>query len=195
MCTVLSRDRREVGGQGHVVPVPWEGGEVADHSAAALALPREEMARAMELALRALARRDHSEAELRALLERRRCAPAAIEAVVARLRRDGYVDDRAFARRFASDKRELERWGTERIVRELRRRGIAADVAAAAVADIDATAELEAARRLVSERYGPPRDDATRRRAWSFLVRRGYPCQIAYDAVRSAERGARGDAA
>ena len=149
----------------------------------------EEVRRAVDLAYRALSARDRTETELRAFLERKRVEPTAIEAAVSELRAAGYVDDARYAQRFADDKRAIERWGSERIERELQRRGVAAELIAGALARREAGDELAAARSLLAERFrsGLP-DDRARDRAWSLLVRRGYDSELAYDAVRAYER-------
>lgn len=147
-------------------------------------------ARAIELAYRAVSARERTEAELRAWLERRRVEPDAIEAAVAELTGGGYLDDAAYARRFAEDRRLLERWGAERIARDLERRGVAPELVVAALdRPDDREAELAAARSLLAERFRePPAHDPARDRAWRLLVRRGYPSELAYEAVRAYER-------
>ena len=77
-------------------------------------------------AYRAVGRRERTVAELRTFLERKRVEPEAIDDAVAELTEAGLLDDARYAQRFAEDKRELERWGSERIARELQRRGVAA---------------------------------------------------------------------
>ena len=150
---------------------------------------RSELERALDLAHRAVARRDRTISELRTVLERKRVGPGAIDAAVAELCAEGLLDDARFARRFTEDKRELERWGHERIARDLHRRGIPPDLIEAAVADRGREAELESALLLLEERVPTPPGDARERdRAWALLVRRGYAPEIAYDAVRSYER-------
>ena len=145
----------------------------------------------MDLAYRAVASRDRTEAELRAFLERKRVEPAAIDAAVADLRQAGYVDDARYARRFAEDKRSIERWGSERIERDLQRRGVAAELIGRALAREKPGDELATARLLLAERFraGLP-DERSRDRAWRMLVRRGYEPELAYDAVRAHERAA-----
>ena len=152
--------------------------------------PEEELRRAVDLAYRALASRDRTEAELRAFLERKRAEPGAIGAAIEELRAAGYVDDARYAQRFAEDKRSIERWGRERIERDLVRRGVPAELAAAAADDRDQGDERAAAVQLLAERFraGLP-DDRERDRAWRLLVRRGYAPELAYEAVRSHERG------
>ena len=63
---------------------------------------------ARTLAWHALNRRERTEAELRALLARKRVAPEDAEAVVRELVGAGFVDDARFAERFAEDRRRLD---------------------------------------------------------------------------------------
>jgi regulatory protein len=147
-----------------------------------------ERERAIQLAHRAVGRRERTVAEVRALLERKRVEPEAIEDAVAELRRAGLLDDARYAQRFAEDKRELDRWGSERIARELHRRGVAPELIEAAVADQSREAELRTALLLLEQRAPSVGDDRERDRAWRLLVRRGYDTELAYEAVRRHER-------
>lgn len=150
---------------------------------------RSESERAVDLAYKAVARRERTVAELRSWLERKRVDPAAIDVAVGELTRAGFLDDARYARQFAEDKGELEQWGRERIERELGRRGVPGDLIEAALCDRDREAELVSAVSLLSERYpAPPADDRERDRAWRLLVRRGYAPELAYDALRELER-------
>src|SRR4051794_41486618 len=80
--------------------------------------------RGLEIALRALNSRERSEWELRQFLGRRQVAPAVVDDVVVAVVAEGLVDDAGYARRFAQDRRLLDRWGNERIARDLERRGV-----------------------------------------------------------------------
>src|SRR5919108_3263717 len=150
-----------------------------------------ERERAIDLAYRAVSARDRTVSELRTFLECKRVEPAAIEAAVAALSDAGYLDDARYAHRFAEDKRTLERWGSERIARELHRRGVDPERIDAALREHDRTDELDLALRLLAQRMPePPRDDRERDRAWRLLVRRGYEPDLAYEAVRAHGRRA-----
>jgi regulatory protein len=152
-----------------------------------------ERERAIDLAYRAVASRDRTVAELRTCLERKRVEPAAIEAAVAELVEAGFLDDARYARRFAEDKRTLERWGSERIARDLRRRGVAPDLFEVAVATRSRDDDLATAMLLLETRFPtPPADDRDRDRAWSLLVGRGYEPELAYEAVRMYGRAGDG---
>jgi regulatory protein len=153
---------------------------------------RTEAERAIDLAYKAVARRDLTVAELRARLEHKHVSPEAIDEAVAELEGTGSLDDARYARRFAEDKRELEQWGTDRIATDLRRRGIAPHLIDAVVSTRDRDSELRTALLLLKRRYRQaPHDDGDRDRAWQMLVRRGYSPELAYDAIRSWERAER----
>src|SRR5918999_3933720 len=133
-----------------------------------------EFERAVQLGYRAVGSRERTVAELRTFLERKRVEPEAIDEAVRELTDAGFLDDVRYAQQFAEDKRELERWGSERIARELHRRGVAPDVIELALADRGREAELQTALMVLQQRVAPPRDDRERDRAWRLLVRRGY---------------------
>jgi regulatory protein len=146
--------------------------------------------RALDLAYKALNRRDRTVGELRGHLEAKLVEPAAIESAIAELEQGGFLDDARFAQRLAEDKRTLERWGSERIERELLRRGVPPDLVETALAEQDREGELDSALALLAEKVRePPADDRARDRAWRMLVRKGYAPELAYDAVRAHAAG------
>lgn len=145
--------------------------------------------RAVDLAYRAVSRRERTEVELRAALERKDVEPELIDEAVEELQTAGYLDDTGYARRFTEDRRSIDRWGSERIERDLARRGIDAELIAQALAPLGRDDELEAALELLSERFpAPPADERGRDKAWRMLVRRGYEPELAYEALRAHSR-------
>ncbi len=122
---------------------------------------------------------------MRTWLERKRVGPEEIEHAVAELKAAGFLDDARFAERFAEDKRGIEKWGAERIQRDLLRRGVPPGLVDEVVATRERKEELEAALTLLSERIAPPADDRERDKAWRLLIRKGYEPDLAYDAVRA----------
>ena len=75
-------------------------------------------------ALRLLARRAYSVAEMRRALSRRSDSVAAVEEAIVRLRQIGYLDDQKFADHQASALRRNRAFGPRRIVRELKAKGV-----------------------------------------------------------------------
>jgi regulatory protein len=110
---------------------------------------------------------------------------------IERLHEAGAIDDERFARRFAEDKRELRGWGPDRITGALRARGIDEPLIEAAVEAEGAEALLERALELVEVSGIDPCDESSRARALSLLARRGFPLEVAYEAVRALERRSR----
>jgi regulatory protein len=149
----------------------------------------ERLQRALELAYRHLGVRDRTTAELRAHLERRGVDGPTTAATVGELRRQGYLDDARYARRFAEDRRRLDAWGDERIARRLQAAGVGADEVEAALGGGDPDEARAAAVALLRRRIRvAPADDRGRERALGLLVRRGYELELAYEAVRAFER-------
>lgn len=111
-----------------------------------------------------------------------------IAEVLALLAEAGAVDDESFARRYAEDKRELAGWGSERIRAALERRGVGREHVDAALAGDDDELQLERATSLIAARGLTCASERDRDRALGLLVRRGYPLELAYEAVRRAER-------
>ena len=108
----------------------------------------------VDLAVRALARRDRCEADLRRILERRGVSADEAADAVDALRDRGVVDDRRFAgvaaRSFAS-----RGYGDRAIVFRLQREGVDRELALEAVAELEIEADRAArcvARRGRSER-------------------------------------------
>src|SRR5829696_2380612 len=150
-----------------------------------LADPAERIERARALAWRALDRRDRTELELRGILAGKRVAPEEAQVILEELMAGGFVDDAAYAQRFADDRRRLDAWGSERIERRLRALGVAREHIAAALAEQDPGGELEAAVALLRRRMPePPSTPRERDRALGILVRKGYDLELAHDALR-----------
>jgi len=102
----------------------------------------------------------------------------------------GELDDARFAQRFADDKRELRGWGPERIREALVQRGVDSVTATAAAAVEDPAEQASRAAGLLALRPDPVVDESSRGRALAYLARRGYDYDVAYEAVRMAERRA-----
>ena len=141
----------------------------------------------MDEGYRYLGKRDRTEAEVRGRLAAKDADEAAIDGALAALIRQGYVDDARYARTFAEDRRRLDDWGPERIERRLLALGVDRELVAAALADRDATDELDAAVALLRRRFGAAiaASESERERALGVLARKGYDLELAYDAVRA----------
>jgi len=145
---------------------------------------------ALGLALTALGSHERTVSELEGWLEKRGIDTEARREVLERLIEDGTLDDARFARCFAEDKREISGWGAERIRDSLRRRGVHSYDVEAALGQETASEELERAVALVLGRAFELGDERDRARALGLLARRGYEADLAYEALRRAERAA-----
>jgi len=136
-----------------------------------------------------LARRDHSEHEIRQALLRDGFAEDEIEETLLRLKRERYLDDAGFAARLARSRLAHRGLGRDRVRLELRRKGVGGAVAEAGLAEalreVPEQEVLEAqARRFWRSRA---KDDPRRRirKLWAFLVQRGFPAEMAHDRLRA----------
>lgn len=144
-----------------------------------------------DLALRALGYKERTESELRGWLAVREVEEAEIEEVIAQLSEVGAIDDASFARRYAADKRLLAGWGPDRIAKALDARGVAREHIEAALDVEDEQEQLDRATSLLADRGMSGGSERERERALRLLVRRGYALELAYEAVRAAERRSR----
>lgn len=136
-----------------------------------------------------LGARERTEFEVERCLRRRGVAESTIEACLAELREQRYLDDVRFAEGFARERRELDGWGSERIRDRLMTLGVERELADRVAGADGPEAEMDAAVELLRRRLRvPPEDDRERGRALGLLVRRGYPSELAHDAVRRFER-------
>jgi regulatory protein len=145
---------------------------------------------AFQLAVGALARKERTVAELRAWLGARGVKAEDAEGALERLIEIGQLDDQRFAERYAEDKRELRGWGPERIREALMERGIERSVAEAVTGGERPGEQAERAATLLARRGVELDREAGRGRAVAYLARRGYDSDVAYEAVRLAERRA-----
>jgi regulatory protein len=145
---------------------------------------------AYELALQALGRKERTEAELEGWLRERGVEEDELAETIAQLAEAGAVDDERFARRFAEDKRELRGWGPDRIAEALRARGVGEPLIDAVAATESEEETVTRAAALLADSGAEASDDESRGRALSLLARRGYPLEVAYEAVRRLERAA-----
>jgi regulatory protein len=142
--------------------------------------------RARLIAVDLLSRRAWTRAELTRRLRRRGATPEVAADVVADLAARGYLDDAAFARLWV-ETRSARGYGSARLRRELRARGVAAPLIEAAIGELGtsgglARARAVAERRLPALRRLEPARAAARLR--DHLLRRGYTAGVAMRVVR-----------
>jgi regulatory protein len=144
----------------------------------------------LALALAALSRKERTVAEMGSWLRARGVDGGQVEEVVDRLVSTGVLDDARYARRYAEDKRELKRWGSERIRAALLDRGVAPDDVEEALVEVSGEREIELAVELLRDRGAGLDDALERQKALGALIRRGYDSEVAYEAIRRVRRAA-----
>lgn len=172
-------------------------GEEVDEATLAAVERKDLLWKAREAAFNLLSYRARTEAELRRRLLRKEFPEDVVAEIAADLADKGLVDDAAFAATFLRDRVRHRPRGRMRLVQELRARGVPAETAGAATAELfegdDAVSEpalaATAARAWLRKNGRPaaPDDDAdafwdARRRLYAYLARRGF----AADAIRQA---------
>ena len=142
---------------------------------------------AYDVAVRLLGLRAHSGAELSRKLVRRGFGRDVVEATVARLTSQAYLDDAEFARALVNHRGGSR--GGAAIAAELAAKGVARSVAQSAVAEMDGELEIEAAVRF-ARRWLPRAEPGSLRSllnvAGSRLARRGYSPSVVREACRRA---------
>ena len=129
-------------------------------------------------ALKMLARRELSEAQLRQRLARRQHDPEAIEAALARLKADRSVDDERVAGAIARSETSLKKRGKHRVTRQIEAAGIASSIARRVVDETFATIDGDAllTQALTKRLRGRTRieDDKEFNRLFRYLVAQGF---------------------
>ncbi len=143
-------------------------------------------------ALKVLAGRAHSTGELREKLRRRAERAGDIEETIGKLKDLGYLDDRRFAETFAAARLSGEKLGRARVVRDLRQRRVAPDLAERTVrktyAEVDEPSLIEdwiRRRYRLSPREGLFAEDKDLGAAYRRLLRAGFRSG---DIVRTLKR-------
>jgi regulatory protein len=144
---------------------------------------------ARSVCLRALTGAPKTRKQLGDLLARRGVPEEAAVAVLDRFTEVGLIDDAAFARAWVDSRQAGRGLGRRALRAELHAKGVDAEVAAEAVAEVGDDDEREAARELVRRRLAAmsrlDRTTATRR-LLGMLARKGYGGGLAAAVIREA---------
>ncbi|MCS7239918.1 MAG: recombination regulator RecX [Candidatus Bipolaricaulota bacterium] len=146
--------------------------------------------RAWHYALRLLAIRPRACGELRQRLLGKGFSPELVSQILKRAEEEGLVDDRAFARLYAEERFSTRPRPRRLVAAELRAKGIeprlAAEAAYSALPDLT---EEELARLALAEkkhRWESLPKEKVLKRAYSFLLRRGFSPDLARKVVEEA---------
>jgi regulatory protein len=146
-------------------------------------------------ALQYLARREYSRAELRGKLlphvqadadaDFEQASPVNLDALLDDLAARGWLSDARAATQLVHAKRS--RFGTQRIIHELRQRGIAEELINAALPELKES-ELEAAHSVWQKKFGTaPQDEKEKAKQVRFLQSRGFAMDVVFKVLRFNE--------
>jgi len=136
-----------------------------------------------ERALRLLARREHSRAELARKLSAHTEDAAEIEAVLDDCERRGWLSERRVVEQLVHAKRS--RYGARRIERDLVAKGVSDDAVAAALSDLKGS-ELDAAREVWRRKFSGrvPRTPSERAKQARFMQGRGFDMEVILKVIK-----------
>lgn len=147
---------------------------------------------ALDRAVAFLAARARSRKEIEQRLLQSGYRPCTVEMVLYKLEKENLLDDGDFARQWV-EARSAKKMGRSRIAMELRRKGVAAEEAEAALECIDEEEQLSGAVALTEKaiaRAKPGEDPRkTAARLTAMLARRGYGWDIAREAIQRVMEG------
>ncbi|MCI9159545.1 regulatory protein RecX [Anaerotruncus sp. 1XD42-93] len=133
-----------------------------------------ELKKAKEKALNLLSYKEYTTKQLTDRLKRHTDEESA-EQAVARMEELGLLDDDDYAERFARDLSERKKFGILRIRQEMRQRGLTSEQIEYATSLLRSDPE-EKMREIIARKYPLAyEDEKVRRRAFSALMRMGYP--------------------
>lgn len=136
-------------------------------------------------ALRCLAAREHSRAELLRKLAPHEEEPGQLERVLDELQAKGFISEERVAASLLH--RRAARLGDRRIRQELQAKGLDAPTVAQALAQLRGT-ELERAQAVWQRKFGGPAQEAKERaRQVRFLMARGFSAEVVRRVVQGGE--------
>lgn len=173
-----------------------EPGSTLEAPVLAVLESRDAYRRARDTAVRLLAARPRTAAELRERLRRAGISLELTSSVIADLSSDGYLDDLEFARAWVRSRLAIRPCGLLRLRAELRKKGVTSSLIEQAIREVDgeedtSVAEERRARELVARKfraYARLAWDARLRRLAGLLERRGFAAHTIARVLRTLER-------
>jgi regulatory protein len=166
-----------------------KSGTQADESRTARLSNDEVRARAFQRAVKLLAAKPRSIAELRERLSERCSSKEVVETVIARLREYGYLDDERYALGYAASKVRQQPIGRRRLELSLANKKVDRKVAAEALDQVyTETSEEELLDRALEKRVrlrGRPKNRVEAKSLFDHLLRQGFPFELVGDKVRA----------
>jgi regulatory protein len=143
-----------------------------------------------DYAVKALGRQMRTTANLRRLMQQRAepgdSGESAIDAVLKRLKENGYLNDAAFAETFTRLRKENEKFGQRRVQQDLRNKGVPTNLIATTVdaAYAETNEETLARQHLERKRIPKPTNEKETARVMRRLVGAGFSTGVIYKILR-----------
>lgn len=167
--------------------------ETSESPSGAPLTPEELSQRTFQRAIKLLAAKSRSVAELRELLlQGRGTTKAVAEAAVARLREYGYLDDERFAFGYASLKLRQRPLGRQRLKRDLAMKKVDKTVIDEALdlvfAEVSEEEQIDRAIEKRTRVRGRPKNRVQAKSLFDHLMRQGFPYDLVAEKVRAASK-------
>ena len=145
---------------------------------------RPEASELRERAMRLLARREHSRAELARKLGQSGFNACDIQPLLDEFEQKRWLSDRRFAESYVADHRA--RAGAIKLAFDLRQRGVADNIIEAVLSD-NRDSELERAQAVWQKKFGsPPADMTEKAKQMRFLQSRGFGAEVIRRVIHDA---------
>jgi regulatory protein len=145
-----------------------------------------------EYAVGALGRRARSVAELKRLLRNRveidtEIGKTLVELIIIRLKDRGYLNDAKYAAAYSSFRRDNEKFGSRRVITDLKIKGVHPEVIEKAVATAyeDVSEEKLARDYLRRKRFSKPKDQKQAARIFRQLMRAGFGSKTIFTILKN----------
>jgi regulatory protein len=137
-------------------------------------------------ALKLLARREHTRAELTRKLAEHTGDPAELESVLDDFERRGWLSERRLVEQLVHARRS--RYGARRIEQDLRAKGVSGEAVEAAMSGLK-EGEVDAAREVWRRKFGGrvPRTPADRAKQARFLQGRGFDMEVVMKVINAKD--------
>jgi regulatory protein len=123
--------------------------------------------------------------EVRSKLLKMRVYGDDLEAVVADLVKDDFLNEERYARSFARGKFRINHWGRNKIRLHLKRRGLSDYCIRKGLEEIDPEEYQAFMRGFVEKKLYDQRDYKTRRKVGDALIRKGYEPQLVWESINT----------
>lgn len=138
--------------------------------------------------LRLLARRDHSKKELKDKAVKKGYTTTQSEGILNELEEKGYINNREFATRYASDKFRFNKWGANKIRVELIKKGVSEREISSALSQLNNLDQVDAIQELVIKhraKFLRVEAEKRKKKVFDFLLRKGHPGSIINSKIES----------